>query len=251
VRPWIVGGRRCSGPACWVKKAKGPDGEEVYWPVHPPGWVVPAVLNRGSWEGVRFLEGVTETPVLRADGTVLESPGYDRKSGILYVPEIEFPKVPENPSWEDAKAAAKMLLDVVVDFPFKDLNHQAGWLSALLTPFVRATLGNPGPLFLFDANTAGSGKTLLCDIIAIVGTGRCVGRTTYPSSEEEMDKITLAMAMCGAKMVLFDNAATGSPIGGAALDGALTATTRSGPDPGDDQVCPGCALLPHLPRHWQ
>ena len=40
--------------ACWVKKTKRPDGEEVYWPVHPPDWVVPAVLNRGSWEGVRF-----------------------------------------------------------------------------------------------------------------------------------------------------------------------------------------------------
>jgi hypothetical protein len=83
-------------------------------------------------------------------------------------------------------------------------------------------------LFLFDANTAGSGKTLLCDIISIVGTGRCVGRTTYPSSEEEMDKVTLAMALNGTKLILFDNTATGSPIGGAALDAALTATTRSG-----------------------
>ena len=214
--------------ACWVKKTKRPDGEEVYWPVHPPDWVVPAVLNRGSWEGVRFLEGVTETPLLRADGTVLDTPGYDPRSGLLYRPEIQFPKVPENPSREDAQSAAKVLLDLVVDFPFKGPDHRAAWLAALLTPFVRSTLSGPAPLFLFDANAAGSGKTLLCDLIALVGTGRCVGRSTIPASEEEMDKVTLAMALNGTKLILFDNTATGSPIGGAALDAALTATTRSG-----------------------
>jgi hypothetical protein len=220
--------------AFWAKKAKGPDGEEVYWPAHPPDWSVPAVLNRGSWPGIRFLEGVTETPILRADGTVLETPGYDRRSGILYVPEIEFPKIPTYPTWEDAKQAVAQLYDLVAEFPFKvneqgsQGDHKAAWLAALLTPFVRECLVGPAPLFLFDANTAGSGKTLLCDIISIVGTGRCVGRTTYPSSEEEMDKMTLAMAMDGTKLILFDNTATGNPIGGAALDAALTATTRSG-----------------------
>ena len=219
---------RLTRHACWVKRKKGEDGEPQSVPAHPPDWSVQAVANRGTWRGIRPLEGVTEVPLLRADGTVLETPGYDRRSGILYTPEIEYPKVPESPTREDAQAAVQKLYDLVVDFPFKDGNHKAAWLSALLTAFARPTLPGPAPLFLFDANTSGAGKTFLADIISIVGIGRSVGRTTLPSSEEEMDKCTLAMAVHGAKMVLFDNAATGSAIGGPALDAALTAMTRSG-----------------------
>jgi hypothetical protein len=94
------------------------------------------------------LEGVIEVPILRADGTVLEVPGYDRKTGILYVPEITYPAVPNHPTREDARAVAKVLLDVVVDFPFKGDDHKAAWLAALLTPFVQSIRSGPAPLFL-------------------------------------------------------------------------------------------------------
>ena len=213
--------------ASWVKLRR--EGEEwVLAPAHPPEWVTPAVLNRGAWEGVRWLEGVTETPLFLPDGSILERPGFDRRSGLLYIPEIRFPRVPENPSRDDATGAAHTLFGLVADFPFKGPSHRSAWLAALLTPFVRATLPGLAPLFVFDSNAAGSGKTMLCDLISIVGTGRCVGRTGYPATDEEMDKVTLALALGGTKMVLFDNQATGSPIGGAALDAVLTATTRSG-----------------------
>ena len=213
--------------ASWVKLRR--EGEEwVLAPAHPPEWVTPAVLNRGAWEGVRWLEGVTETPLFLPDGSILERPGFDRRSGLLYIPEIRFPRVPENPSRDDATGAAHRLFGLVADFPFKGPSHRSAWLAALLTPFVRATLPGLAPLFVFDSNAAGSGKTMLCDLISIVGTGRCVGRTGYPATDEEIDKVTLALALGGTKMVLFDNQATGSPIGGAALDAVLTATTRSG-----------------------
>jgi hypothetical protein len=177
---------------------------------------------------VRFLEGVTEVPLFLPDGTVLETPGYDRRSGILYLPEILYPKVPDAPTREDAAAAANLLLDVVVDFPFKGPEHQSAWLAALLTPLARPAVAGCAPLFVFDANAAGTGKSLLCDIISLVGCGRQVGRTAYPTTEEEMNKSMLSIALGGARLVLFDNSATGAAIGGACLDAALTATTYSG-----------------------
>ena len=42
-------------------------------PVHPPRWCARALLARGSWPELPALEGVEECPVLRADGTVLQS----------------------------------------------------------------------------------------------------------------------------------------------------------------------------------
>src|SRR5690606_22172050 len=55
----------------WVtlKERKG-ELEEV--PAHPPAWAAPAVEARKSWPGMRHLEGVVDSPVLRHDGTVLD-----------------------------------------------------------------------------------------------------------------------------------------------------------------------------------
>jgi len=41
----------------------------------PPNFVAEDLLARGQWSHVRRLISVVETPVLRADGTVLTKPG--------------------------------------------------------------------------------------------------------------------------------------------------------------------------------
>ncbi|HMB08253.1 MAG TPA: hypothetical protein VKP69_31550, partial [Isosphaeraceae bacterium] len=214
--------------ATWVKPKRGEDGESQLVPAHPPDWSVQAVANRGVWRGLRMLEGVTEVPLFRADGTILDTPGWDRKTGILYVPEIDYPAVPDRPTLEDARRAADALFEIVADFPFKDEDHRVVWLAALLTPIARPAIHGPCPMFVFDANIAGTGKSMLVDIISLITVGRCVGRTIYPASEEEMGKTMLAIAMGGSRLVLFDNAATGYPIGGPTLDAALTGGTWSG-----------------------
>ena len=50
----------------------------------PPDWAAQAVAARGTWPGLRPLEGVTEAPLLRPDGSVLAAAGYDAPSGFLY-----------------------------------------------------------------------------------------------------------------------------------------------------------------------
>ena len=214
--------------ATWVKRKKGEDDEPRLVPAHPPDWAVQAVANRGVWKGLRMLEGVTEVPLFRTDGTILDTPGWDRKTGILYVPEIDYPAVPDQPTLEDAQRAADALFEIVADFPFKDENHRAVWLAALLTPLARPAIHGSSPMFVFDANLAGTGKSMLVDIISLIAVGRCMGRTIYPASEEEMAKTMLAIALGGSRLVLFDNAATGYPIGGPTLDAALTAMSWSG-----------------------
>jgi hypothetical protein len=55
---------RLSACAYWQKY----DGRSVtYRPALPPQWAVSGLHGRGSWNGVRRLEGVTEAPVLRPD----------------------------------------------------------------------------------------------------------------------------------------------------------------------------------------
>jgi Primase C terminal 2 (PriCT-2) len=225
--------------ARWVKWRKARNGEMELVPAHPPDWAVAGVFHQGSWPGIRHLEAVVETPVLRPDGTVLDIPGYDHSTGLLYEPSLRFPSVPTFPSKEEARAAAIRILEIVCDFPFAVITnsdgttdagqtHRAAWLAAFLTPMARFAINGPCPMFVFDANTSGSGKTKLCDIIAVSATGRMMSRTNYSESDEEMGKQILSIALAADRIILLDNVPTGGALGGPSLDRALTATTVSG-----------------------
>ena len=93
--------REClAAAAVWV--AKCDDGPKR---VAVPKNAVASIHARGQWQDVRTLEAVVDCPVLRPDGSVIETPGYDAATGILYAPSIEFPVVPEEPGIDEAKAA--------------------------------------------------------------------------------------------------------------------------------------------------
>ncbi len=200
-------------------------GDVELLPANPPAWSVANLAERGSWTGIRRLEAVVEAPTLRPDGTVLDTPGYDAAIGLLYEPRTHFPSVPTHPSKDDAFAAADALLELVAQFPFADSGHMAAWLSALLTPLARFAFPRPAPLFLFDANTPGTGKTLLASIISEIAEGRELSRTPYPADNAEMKKVITAIALNGDKLILLDNIDSAIAFACASLDAALTGTS--------------------------
>src|SRR5262249_30429329 len=116
--------------AAWFVKKRDRNGNQKNVPAHPPEWAVSGVAARGNWKNVRYLEAVVESPTLRHDGTILDRPGWDRETGLLYEPRIVFTDVPKSPSRGDAEAAAERLVDLVVDFPFLGIEHRAAWLAS-------------------------------------------------------------------------------------------------------------------------
>jgi hypothetical protein len=207
-----------SDAARWMN----PAGEDDLQEAHPPAWAVKAVRARGEWRGVRRLEGITESPTLRVDGSILQTAGYDQETGLLYTPQCDFPPIPDRPSKADAERSRDALLEVVVDFPFKTDQHRSTWLAGLLTPFARFAFPGPSPLFLFEANTAGTGKSLLCDTISIISTGREMARTAYPDDDNELRKRITSIAIGGIQQTCIDN--IGNSFGCPSLDAALTST---------------------------
>ena len=189
----------------------------------PPRWCVEAIHSRGSWPGVRLLEGVTTSPTLRSDGSIVDEPGYDVATRLLYVPDGEPPIVPTSPTRDDAIQAADELLDVVADFPFAKPEHQSAWLASLLTPIGRPGFRGPSPMFLIDANVRGSGKSLLSDVVGQIVAGSAMPRLTAPRDDDEARKRITAIATAGDRMVLLDNIA--GSLGSASLDAAITAET--------------------------
>ena len=185
---------------------------------HPPDWCVKAIHARGNYPTIRPLEAVTEFPVLRADGSILDVPGYDPTTGLIYKPPGQIPRILATPNRAEAIAARDVLLDLVRDFPFEKAAHRSTWLAAFVTALARRAFGGPAPLFLFDANAAGSGKTLLAEVISLIVNGREIPRMTNPGSNEECRKLITALAICGDPLILIDNVAgsLGCPNGGRA-----------------------------------
>lgn len=186
----------------------------------PPSTTVRAVLEQGAWSGIRELRGVLEAPSMRADGTLIQEPGYDRATGYLYEPNAAFQVVEEEPTQQAARDALDTLLHVFKDFPYASPHHAAVPIAALLTVLGRPAIRGAVPAFLFDASTRGSGKTLQCDVISTIATGRTAARANYPEKDEELEKVLAAYAMAGAKMVLLDNVTR--MFGGGPIDAVLT-----------------------------
>ena len=232
--PLAILRERLARCARWIKKRKSRSGGMEEVPAHPPDWAVSAVSARGEWPLIRPLEGVVEAPTLRQDGTILDIPGYDVATGLLYEPNADYPPIKAEPTLIDAQEAAAVLLDLLVDFPFAKPDesegggcspeaHKAAWLVALLTVQARFAIDGPCPLFLFDSSSPAAGKGMLCDLISVIATGRDAPRKDYPYDNEEMRKVITAVALAGDRLMLLDNIACS--FGGSALDGALTART--------------------------
>jgi hypothetical protein len=182
----------------------------------------PWTAERRAWPGVRALLAVVSSPTLRPDGTILQTPGYDPATGLLYRPNAEYPHIPEHPTRDDARAAVQALAEVVADVPFASAGHRAAWVAGILTLVGRFGFAGPAPAFVVDAPAPGSGKSLIADCAAIIATGKPAPRTAYDPDDAETRRLITSLAVCGAPLVLLDNIDV--PFGNAALANALTGT---------------------------
>lgn len=185
------------------------------------------------------LEGVVSSPQFLRDGSALFTPGFDARSGVYLEGGADFRPIPQRPTHEDAIAARDELLEVIVDFPLREVERSA-WLALVLTVAARHAIDGPVPLFGIDANTRGSGKTLAADSVGVIHTGRALPRSSLSPDGEEARKTLTAVFLAGEQVTLFDN--LNHHVGGAALDAALTSSTWT------DRVLGQSAMTVALPN---
>lgn len=204
-----------------------PDAEGNVKKTSVPENVVRAVDARGYWQGIASIEAVVEVPILRADGTVLESPGYDEATGIFfYRGDGVFPPAPERPTRDDALAALAKLLDVLADFPFLADEHRAAAVAVILTPFGRFAFDGCVPFALYEANTPGAGKGLLSEASATIWSRTGIPRMALPQRDEEFQKQITSLLIAGDMLINWDNIRR--PLGGPAMEAAMTSRTWKG-----------------------
>jgi hypothetical protein len=199
-RPWLVESFTCA--ARFLKH----DRRAKDWvAVDAPDKVADVYLARaGAWK-LPILTGITNTPFLRSDGSICERPGYDETSGLIFKPDGEtFPPIPPQPSKRDAKAALETLMRLLADFPFVGKADKSVALSGILTALDRRSLPT-APMHGFTSPTAGTGKSLLVDIISMLSAGKLMPVVNQGRSEEELEKRLGAALLAGDAAISIDN----------------------------------------------
>jgi putative DNA primase/helicase len=198
--------------------------DAIYWQGHDkhgdptrvsaPGGIVEMSLAMPDAWRFAVLRGVIGTPTLRRDGSVLIAAGYDPATGfVLYDPPV-MPVMPVNPSKVDAAESLKLLDGLLAEFPFavdsekgetKDNNaSRSVALSGFMTTVLRAAI-DIVPLHALTTPTAGTGKSYLTDVCAMLAYGDRAAVLSQSSKEDETEKRLIAAALSGQPMIVLDN----------------------------------------------
>jgi hypothetical protein len=175
--------------------------------------------------GLRPLAGITTSPILRGDGSILCEAGYDPETQI-YVDAPPAAKVKTDPTKKDAAAALLKLRETFRTFPFKDavmvergdgmkvvdLEHDPGfaessYLNGLLTAVARASLWLAPGLLIYapKISGAGSGKGLLARAATLIAYGIQASPFPHGGDAVEFDKRLGAALMTGRPVAFADN----------------------------------------------
>jgi putative DNA primase/helicase len=155
------------------------------------------ISNSGDWD-INELSTISSNHAVLESGEIISKKGYDEVTGIFFNTRNDF----QNVEIDEAKGMIESIID---EYPFSSSLDKAVCISAFFTAIVRPLI-DTAPLIAFDSPMPGSGKSLICDVIAIVATGKTPVTLTIPNKDErEMDKAIDSVMLSGDQIALIDN----------------------------------------------
>ncbi|MEE6260962.1 hypothetical protein [Plantactinospora sonchi] len=170
---------------------------------------------------LRPLRDVVHTPVMRRDGSVLDSPGYDPATQFLYLPTpgLSLRPIPSQPTADDLWNAVELISFMLSGFRFVTEHDRANYIGALITPFLRPLVPPPYKLVVINAHQPGSGKTYLATALRSVHGG--VFRSEMPENDAELRKQITTILTCTTSPIIHIDNVTGL-LRSSALAGLLS-----------------------------
>ncbi|GAA1769010.1 hypothetical protein [Nostocoides vanveenii] len=182
------------------------------------------------------LVGITRSPIVRADGSVNTTSGYDPATGLYLdlTKDVQDIDVPEHPSDADIQWAVVLLRDDLFamdgvggydGWVFQDVADQTHAIAGLLTPMIRVNIPL-APILVFDGLQRSVGKGGAVDVIHKVAFGTPAPLQAAPKDDAEMEKRITAKVDAGATIMVLDEVQP--PDGPSRLvSAALTTATTS------------------------
>ena len=210
----------------------------------PDAGVLKDLLKRGLIMHVPEIVGIITAPVMpdlpasTSSGDLLRteadrlitSPGLDPASGLYLSPLGTVVDVPASPSEAQVKAAADLLREPWLDFPFaspggeisRDVSRSAALYATMIAANRRALEIAPGIAFSSHGEGMSSGKTLAGEVIGIVATGEKPAPVSLSPDFSEQRKELVAYLVEGDGVLFLDNIPSGIRFDSAALATVMT-----------------------------
>lgn len=170
-------------------------------PAKLPGELMRRVVEREWFPGVGEIKAAVPLPVVRADGSVAAEQGLDEQTGLYVLKGAE--RAPRLLDTEGMRDALARVWAPFAEFPFADQSAKAVCLAAMFTTVCRPALAT-APAFIVNAQTYGTGKTLLSTAILSL-TAVDVSISAISSDGQEQAKQLTAILDEGPLAVMFDN----------------------------------------------
>ena len=205
VQPYLVSALcRAAQFIVWDGRGKGKN-KGKWKAIDAPDKVARVLLtDRGRWKVLPVLNGIVQTPFLRVDGSICETPGYDPASKLLFKTDVTFPPIPQYPSRNDALAAIELYEDLIKTFPFVGSASRSVALTAMYTSLDRCSMST-APLHAFNSPVARTGKSKLVDLCAVLATGERMAVIGQGYSDDEFVKCLDAALLAGHRAISIDN----------------------------------------------
>ena len=215
-------------------KQSGDDDKQVV-SVDCPAKVARWLLDTpGAWP-FKPLEGFTDMPFMRPDGTVCDTPGYDEETGVIY--DVEPMQAATVPEWgegdeDKARAAMEVVMRPFRGYKLESDKDRAALVAAALMTNARTSL-TIAPAVLITAPQYGSGKTKMAQCLAVMAGGG-TATATLDAHEENVIKSLLSVLAENTPAVIFDNFS--GKLHSEALANALTSDVWTGRQLGKSQM---------------
>jgi len=174
---------------------------------------------------IPVLAGLYSGALLRPDGTVACTAGFDAATGFFLTGSFALPPVPEHPTGEDVRFVREMFADIFNEFLFAAETDRENAVAALMTAILRPTLSGPVPIWAIDKNTPRAGGTLLALVTGALAYGELPLMYAASRRRDEMEKVVRMALREQGRFVLLDNVAPGADWTPEVL---LSATSGSG-----------------------
>lgn len=211
-----------TGLTQWMR----PDNKGSLKYVDPHPLVCKMLSRVGQFEYLQVLNGLAFQPHLRPDATICNVPGYDEKTGLFGVFNVDDVIVPEAPTMEDARTALACLQGLIEECAVATPVDRSTAISAMLTAAVRPGLPT-APMFHVKAHQMGTGKSFLCQLITAFSSDKSGAPVSFPRSEGDCKNLLLSQFKRSPPVIDFDNLTSDIPAY-ASLCTALTSEWLEG-----------------------
>lgn len=170
-------------------------------PAKVPLELVRRLVESEWFPEVGEIKAAVPLPIVRPNGTVATAQGLDDATGLYILKAAD--RAPKLLTTAQMSEALARVWAPFAEFPFADQSAKAVCLSAMFTSVCRPAL-RTAPAFIVNAQTYGTGKTLLSTALLSL-TGVEVSISAISSDAQEQAKQLTAILDEGPLAVMFDN----------------------------------------------